>query len=282
MQRVLTIALALFIGLTFSFDAEARRFGGGKSFGAPKHAPAQPQQRQQAQQAPRQPAAATPAAGSKMGWLGPLAGLAAGGLLASMFFGDGFEGIQFMDVLIIALLAFFLFRLARRKPTQPVLAGAGPVPTSEPMQREIPSTNNGIMGGSSAAPTQAPINAPAWFDQERFLTQAREHFLQLQQLWDANDFSQISEYLTPELLAFLQQERASLGDGYQSTYIDDLSVTLDGVDEMENSTVATLTFTGIAKTSRFDEGEFFNESWGMERQHGDNQPWLITGIRQNH
>ncbi|KPA99471.1 hypothetical protein PF70_00387, partial [Pseudomonas asplenii] len=38
MQRFLSIALALCIGLTMSLDANAKRFGGGKSAGsAPTH-----------------------------------------------------------------------------------------------------------------------------------------------------------------------------------------------------------------------------------------------------
>lgn len=38
MQRFLSIALALCIGLTMSLDANAKRFGGGKSSGAaPTH-----------------------------------------------------------------------------------------------------------------------------------------------------------------------------------------------------------------------------------------------------
>jgi predicted lipid-binding transport protein (Tim44 family) len=45
--------------------------------------------------------------------------------------------------------------------------------------------------------------------------------------------------------------------------------------------VATLTFSGVAKTSRFDQGEAFSESWRMEREQGENQPWLVAGIRQN-
>ena len=43
----------------------------------------------------------------------------------------------------------------------------------------------------------------------------------------------------------------------------------------------SLTFRGVAKTSRFDQGEPFSESWRMERVNGDNQPWLVAGIRQN-
>lgn len=285
MQRFLSITLALFIGLTFSFDAEARRFGGGKSFGsAPKHQQAKPQQRQQQQPAAQQgqnagkPAAAASGASR---WLGPLAGLAAGGLLASMLFGDGFEGLQIMDILMFAGIAFLLFKLlaSRRKPQmQPMPAGA-------PMQREMPAGNNtfGGFGSSAPAASAAPVmQAPAWFNADSFLTAAREHFNQLQMHWDANEMEKISEFVTPDMLGFLQRERAELGDGYQSTYIDNLDVQLDGVEELSDYTLATLSFTGVSKSSRFDQqGEAFSESWRMERKHGDNQPWLIAGIRQN-
>ncbi|MGK9049586.1 hypothetical protein KXR63_19695 [Stutzerimonas chloritidismutans] len=279
MQRVLSIFMALCISLTFALDAHAKRFGGGKSFGsAPSHQTRQAPQQTQA--APNQAGRQTPAAASGASrWLGPLAGLAAGGLLASMFMGDGFEGIQFMDILIFGLIAFLLFRFlaARRRQQQPAMAGHAPMQRDMPQQ---PSTS--IFGGSAAPAAAAPvINAPAWFNEQSFVAAAREHFLSLQQHWDANEMDKISEFVTPQLLGFLKQERAEIGDAYQSTYIDDLQIQLDGVDEDAEKTTATLTFTGTAKTSRFDQGEPFSESWRMERAQGENQPWLVAGIRQN-
>ncbi|MEG0969291.1 MAG: hypothetical protein RSG92_28425, partial [Pseudomonas sp.] len=117
MKRFLSIAMALCIGLTMSLDANAKRFGGGKSAGAaPSH--------QTSQMAPSSPgmggAAATAGAAGAAGaaakaggaskWLGPLAGIAAGGLLASMFMGGGFQGMQIFDILIMAVIAFVIFR----------------------------------------------------------------------------------------------------------------------------------------------------------------------------
>ena len=279
MQRVLSIFMALCIGLTLSIDAHAKRFGGGKSLGsAPSHQTRQaaPQQRNDAatQQAGRQQPAAASGASR---WLGPLAGIAAGGLLASMFMGDGFEGIQFMDILIFGLIAFVIFRLlaARRRQQQPAMAGHAP------MQREMPQQPS-IFGGSAAPVAAAPvINAPAWFNEERFVGAAREHFMSLQQHWDANEMDKIAEFVTPQMLQWLKQERAEIGDAYQSTYIDNLVVQLDGVDDQADKTIATLTFSGVSKTSRFDQGEAFSESWRMERAQGENQPWLVAGIRQN-
>ena len=286
MKRFLSIAMALCIGLTMSLDANAKRFGGGKSFGsAPSH-----QARQAAPAAAPAAAGAAGAAGAaaKAGgasrWLGPLAGLAAGGLLASMFMGGGFQGMQFFDILIMAVIAFLIFPFIaarRRKPQASMMAPAG----HAPMQREAfdakPAAPS-IFGGGSAAPAARPvINAPAWFNEQSFLEAARNHFQSLQQHWDANEMDKIAEFVTPQMLDFLKRERADLGDGFQSTYIDNLTVQLDGLDDRADKTIATLTFSGLSKSSRFDQGEAFSESWNMERQQGDNQPWLVAGIRQN-
>ncbi len=290
MKRFLSIAMALCIGLTMSLDANAKRFGGGKSSGAaPTH--------QTSQMAPSSPgmggAAATAGAAGAAGaaakaggasrWLGPLAGIAAGGLLASMFMGDGFQGMQIFDILIMAVIAFLVFRFiaARRRKQQEHLAPAG----HAPMQREVFENKpaGGSIFGASAAPVAARpvINAPAWFNEKNFIEAARNHFQSLQQHWDANEMDKIAEFVTPQLLEFLKRERADLGEGFQSTYIDNLNVQLDGVDDRADKTIATLTFSGVSKTSRFDQGEVFSESWNMERPQGENQPWLVAGIRQN-
>ncbi len=276
MQRFLSIALALCLGLTFSLDADAKRFGGGKSWGAkPKHSQ---MQKQQAQPAAGQTTGKQPAtAGAKPGIGGMLMGMAAGGLLASMFMGGAFEGLQIMDILIFGLIAFVIFKLiASRRRQMPQAATAG----GPAMQREAHNANQNIFGGSSAA-ARPVIQVPAWFNESSFLQAAEGHFNALQQHWDANEMHLIAEFVTPEMLTFLATERSSLGDAMQSTYVDDLTVQLDGLDEQSDLTVATITFHGIAKTSRFDQGEAFSESWRMERKNGDNQPWLIAGIRQN-
>jgi predicted lipid-binding transport protein (Tim44 family) len=252
--------------------------GGGKSFGsAPTHQTRQADAPKASQPAATNSttAAGRPASGASR-WLGPLAGIAAGGLLASMFMGDGFEGFQLFDFLILGLIAFVIFKLfaaRRQQQGRPAMAGG--------MQREMPQQQAPIFGSSAPSAAPVTINAPAWFDEQRFVNAGREHFLALQQHWDASDMDKIAEFVTPQMLSFLKEERASMGDGYQSTYIDDLEVQLDGIDELADKAVATLTFRGVAKTSRFDQGEPFSESWRMERATGDNQPWLVAGIRQN-
>jgi len=261
--------------MTLSLDVHAKRFGGGKSSGsAPSHQTTQMHQAQPHSQAgttASAPGAAPRPASGASRWLGPLAGIAAGGLLASMFMGDGFDGIQFLDILILALIAFLVYRLiaARRRPA---VAGHAP------QQREMSAQPRPV---ATTGQRRAPIKAPAWFDEQRFLAAARQHFMALQQHWDANEMDKIAEFVTPQMLDFVRQERMEQGDGFQPTYIDNLQVQLDGVDDLPEKTVATLTFSGISKSSRFEQGEPFSESWRMERRQGENHPWLVAGIRQN-
>lgn len=271
MQRVLSffsIAFLLVSIMVVSFDAEARRFGGGRSFGkAPSH--------QSRQITPNRPANNQQATPGKS-WMGPLAGLMAGGLLASLFMGGGFSGINFFDIIIVALLAFFVIRFIRSR-MSPQQQGANNINAYQDQSNQQP-----FGGTQKTASSIAPaIVAPTWFNETAFLSAAREHFMALQEHWDANEMDKIAEYVTPAMLTFLKQERVTEGSGYQSTYIDDLSVVLEGIDDTSEKTVATLTFTGVAKTSRFDQGEMFNESWRMEREQGENKPWLVAGIRQN-
>ena len=74
--------------------AEAKRFGGGKSFGKSfKTAPAPKQKQQNTNTIGKQDTAK--GASSKKGLMGGLlGGLLMGGLLASIFAGGGFEGIH--------------------------------------------------------------------------------------------------------------------------------------------------------------------------------------------
>lgn len=271
MQRVFSLLAIFFIAISvtmISFDADARRFGGGRSFGkAPSHA--------SRQIAPNNKPATKPAAAPNKGWMGPLGGLIAGGLLASLLMGGGFSGINFFDIIILALLAFFAIRFIRNK-LQPQ-ANLG----SQHSFQEHGHLTKTMFDAPQNSVASSIINAPAWFNETAFINVAREHFMALQGHWDLNEMDKIAEYVTPEMLVFLKQERANAGEGFQSTYIDNLNVMLEGVDNNPDKTIATLTFTGIAKTSRFDEGEAFNESWRMEREHGENKPWLIAGIRQN-
>lgn len=274
------LTVFLMVGMTIP-DAEARRMGGGKSFGAAPMHKSQPAQRQQSQQqaAPRNQQQNPAATSGASRWLGPLAGIAAGGLLASMLFGDGFQGLQMFDILIFGLIAFVLFKLFRRRSApvmqhQPHPAGG---PVEHPQQQNWPT-----QATAAEQPFVQPVTmqAPAWFDADSFLKGAEEHFFTLQRHWRDGDTAGMAEYLDPTLLQQMLAARAEAPPS-SNGFVEELEVRLEGIEQRDGRTIATVGFTGLDRDFPADEGERFDESWRLERADGENQPWVICGIRQN-
>ncbi|MFC0268926.1 Tim44 domain-containing protein [Kushneria aurantia] len=265
--------ITLLIGMmTFGMaieHADARRFGGGSSLGSysrssgPAH---------QATTPPRQAQQGTRAMGGASRFMGPLAGIMAGGLFAALLFGGAFDGIRFMDILLIALLAFIAFRFlaARRRATH-----GGPA-THQHQQRQTHD-----FGGASGGTAGGAVNmgtTPAWFDREQFLSGAKEHFINLQRAWDNNDFERIQEYVTPELYNLLRSERAKQSANNR-TEIVRLFAELGDVREYGQQAEATVLFHGIVSEDGVENE--FNETWHLTREVRDQAPWYIQGIEQN-
>ncbi|MBK8637221.1 MAG: TIM44-like domain-containing protein [Chromatiaceae bacterium] len=273
--------------------AEAKRLGGGsnlgKQYSTPHSAPAQ-QAKPAGAAAPASAAAASaaPRASGASRWLGPLAGLAAGGLLASLFFGDGFQGMQVMDFLMIALVIFggiMLFRFMRR--------GASPLPAGSGAGTGLGSSPLGGDIRARTAPTSSPATGftasakadenqtPAWFNAKNFADGARSHFLRLQAAWDKADFNDIREYTTPELFEELKRERLALGTEPQVTEPMTLNVQLAGVRRDGDLVVVSLEFSGLIREAATGEGNRFQEIWHIQHAwktaEGD---WFIAGIQQ--
>jgi predicted lipid-binding transport protein (Tim44 family) len=280
--------------------ADAKRFGGGKSFGRQYSTPAKPAQPPAAQQTPRQQAApgATPRPSGASRWLGPLAGLAAGGLLASLFFGDAFDGFQIMDFLLIALLVFggfMLFKMLRQRGAggaRPAHAGAGPGPMPHggvgygradaggPYGGGAGALG-GLSGAGASAAGQGSDEAPTWFDAAGFVEGAKTHFIRLQAAWDRSDFADIREYTSPQMYAELKREREALGDAPNDTEVVRLDAELLGVQRDRDQVVASLRFSGLIREEASGAANPMDEVWHVahawDSADGD---WIIVGIQQ--
>jgi predicted lipid-binding transport protein (Tim44 family) len=265
-------------------EAEAKRFGGGMSLGKQYSAPrAAPQQRQVQQAAPARSAAAA-SGGSR--WMGPLAGLAAGGLLAALFFGDAFEGVQILDLLLIAGLIFggvMLFRAMRRGSTPaPAAAGAyGGGPSTAAPGRAGDFAMPPAAGGAAPADPAGEDEAPSWFDGPGFVEGAKTHFIRLQAAWDQADFRDISEYTTPQLFAELKRERERQEGEQQFTEVVTLDAELLGVRREDDVAVASVAFSGLIREEESGTASRFREIWHVQHPWGTREgDWLITGIQQ--
>jgi predicted lipid-binding transport protein (Tim44 family) len=291
-MRILSVFLTALLAVSaFTIsDAEAKRFGGGMSMGKKYSMPRSAQK--PAAQTPaagtRQQAAANPARGGGASrWLGPLAGLAAGGLLASLFFGDAFEGFQMFDFLIIAALVFggvMLFRMMRRgSGASPAAAGAGGYGGGS--FPPAPRSGDGVMppdlGGAAPAAMAGEDEAPVWFDGPAFVEGAKTHFIRLQAAWDQADFRDIREYTTPQLFAELQRERQRLGEAHQFTEVVTLDAELAGVRRDGGVAVASIAFSGLIREEESGTANQFHEVWHVQHAWDNREgDWLIAGIQQ--
>ncbi len=274
--------------------AEAKRLGGGMNLGKQYSTPHTPSQ----QIKPLGPTA-TPPAGipnsnlpsptrSAGRWFGPLAGLAAGGLLASLLLGDGFQGLRIMDILLIALFilgGFMLFRFMRRGVTSaPTGVRAGSVGGNYARAGDIPpqSAKTPVRTSDfSSTAGEYEHQAPTWFDPKTFAEGAKSHFRRLQDAWDRADFSEIKAYTTPKLYAELQRERMSLGQDSQITDVVVLNVQIVGTRRDGNQAFVSLEFYGMIREGTGEAPNPFREIWHI--QHTWNTPegdWFIAGIQQ--
>ena len=272
MKSFVISLFALFIsfGLVMH-DAEARRLGGGKSFGMQRSVPAKQSVAPTPQQ---QPAAAPTATPQKRSWMGPIAGLAAGlGLaaLASHFgFGEGMA--NFLMLALLAMAAVMLFRfLMRRNAPQPAMQYAG-MPQAAPTAFDATPA---AQGSDTAA-----RSFPPGFDAEAFAREAKLNFIRLQAAFDAGNLDDLRAFTAPEIFAELSMELAERGTAAQTTDVMTLNAeVLDAVDE-GNRHIVSVRFTGLVREAA-DQGAIpLDEVWHLSKPASGLGGWVIAGIQQ--
>jgi len=262
-------------------DAEARRFGGGSSLGKQRYNYSRQAAPQPPPAAPAQQAAPNRPGQRPSGWFGPLAGLMAGGLLASLFLGHPFQGLQAMDLIVLAALgigAFLLLR-NRQRPAYP-LAGHGYTRTGLNVgETDFQTPDSGSRHQKAAGAT---LNRPQWFNEESFLRAAKTHFIRLQAAWDQGDMKDIREYTTPQLFAELTLERERLGLAKHFTEVVQLSAELLDLVTEGDTVTASIRFSGLIREEESAAGEPFSEVWHVERALNEpNADWHVAGIQQD-
>jgi predicted lipid-binding transport protein (Tim44 family) len=261
------------LGLSVTpLDAEARRMGGGKSFGMQRSAPAKREVR------PQQQGTAPATTPQKRSWMGPIAGLAAGlGLAALMsHLGLGAEFANFLLIALALMAAFLLFRYLTRAKTAPGMqyAGASPTPVS-------PSTRFETEATASAAPALLAKDLPPGFDENAFVREAKVNFIRMQAANDAGNIDDIRAFTTPELFAEIRLQLAERGEATQETDVVNLHAEVLECAEENNQLIASVRFYGLIREDADSGASPFDETWHLVKSAAGKSGWLVAGIQQN-
>jgi predicted lipid-binding transport protein (Tim44 family) len=318
MKNSFTLAATIMIALTLSLggmnDAEAKRLGGGMSFGGKsrysspyKRSATQPTRSASQQQAYQKNQAARQTMSKRGGLMGMLGALALGGLLGSLFFGGAFEGFNFMDILIFGGIAYLLYRLfaaKARQSHQPASAyQRNDYSNYQEPENYQDSPNQSaknpanfdtdILFGKDKNKTTSNFTAdlqndadfhsdsvPAGFDEQDFLAGAESAFRQLQKAWDSRDLADIRGLTTDKVFAEIQQQ-LSESDENNQTDILKLHAELLEIREIGNELEAVVLFDSIIRENPQEQAQQVREVWHFVKPKNSLQPtWFLDGIQQ--
>lgn len=311
-MKKLFLALIV-VAMTFSAGistVEAKRMGGGGSFGKKSQsmnrqaAPAQNQAAKPAAAAAAPAAAGAAAAAKPSMWKGMLGGallgLGLGALLSSMGLGGAMAGM-ISNMIMIALFAFaamFIYKLVRRKMAngnasnagmQPAFASAAPSSFTpeiasrieQPMQRAAFDAAPAVAAGAGlGAANAAAWGVPADFDTAGFLRHSKTYFLRLQAAWDKADSNDIREFTTPEMFAELRMQLQERGASENHTDVVSLDAELLGIDTVDSDYLASVRFTGMIKEDEHAAAAPFAEIWNLSKPTAGQGGWILAGIEQ--
>ncbi len=317
LPRWIAATLLLFAALTLlavTQDAQARRLGGGLSFGRQSSNVMKQRQAVKPPAAQTTQRAATPAAGAKgtaaagtaarsgmSRWLGPIAGIAAGLGIAALLSSLGLSGalLEFLSsALLIGLVIFaVMFLLRRLRGVQGPLAAAAPAAGQHGSHRRVASGQDGFGDArrtgfpatdpAASAPIIEAVSSPhaqdpSWFipegfDVPAFLVQAKQQFARIQGLWDGGNRDSLQEFLTDDLLAEITPRLPQPGEGNQ-TEIVLLNAELLGIEAVAGGHLASVRYSGMLREAAGADAFHFEEVWNLYKAEGAG--WLLAGIQQ--
>jgi predicted lipid-binding transport protein (Tim44 family) len=305
------LMVALFSVLLIAPEADARRLGGGRSFGKQSDMikrDARPPAQAGQQQSARPPGNnAAPGAAGGRSWLGPIAGIAAGLGLAALasHLGLSEEFGTFLLMALVAMAVLFAVRMfmARRqggavgRGPRSAYAGAdaaggnsafrqAPSQAGQPWAAR-PAQGTAAGGGTAAASGAVQAvqtsDIPADFDADRFIHGAKVYFVRLQAAFDNQRADDLREFTSPEMFAELSLELMQRGQEQQTTDVVTLEARLLGVEHTGaggDTELASVRFEGMLRESADAAAAPFVEVWNFTRPTDRSAGWVLAGIQQ--
>ncbi len=294
-MKHLSILLAFIAVLVFSMAelADAKRFGGSKSFGSKPSfstsAPKAPstgstssvnQTNRNTTNATGAGAATATAGRSGFGMMGGLFG----GLLAGTFLGSMLGGLPggggFLDIIIIGLLVYFGFRLFSSFSKKKDNSTQQQAQTHNYSQQK--STLNNAWNNLKSEPTESAQSQEQLtensygIDPAEFLEGAKATYVRMQESWDKRDIDDIKIFTSSAVYDVVKQDSLE-NPNPSSTVILNLSAQINAIEKDGEKDRISVYFTALL----YEEGEQSNitELWHFVRDNKFSM-WKVDGIQQ--
>jgi len=288
MLRKFCIAIIsiFFFALVLEGISEARRFGGGRSFGSrPSYQrnfsnPASPQA------APGQVRPGQSPLGSRPfgGFGGMLGGMLMGSLIGSLLFGGmrGFTGFGILDLLVIGGGLFLLFRYLKSRRPAAEFSGSMPFGSAGGQTYDRGASGAGWMETPSPADLSGtPARIPPGFNEKEFLKGAEAAYNRLQESWNKRDLEDIRQFTSPEVWEEIASQARQDGSPEKTEILLIKSRLLEAKTEGDE-TIASVHFDVLLRENADEERpKQVREVWHFSRSEKiPGSFWRLEGIQQ--
>lgn len=289
-----TVLLLGAFTLGAAIDVQAKRLGGGQSFGRQSNSfgsPAMPKPAAPIPNAAPRPGApsANPATapqrrfGGMGGILGGLAaGLGIGWLLSHFGLGEAastfFMGL--IAIFAIMMIGSWLLRRFANNSSQSLNPADGPHWNQTPYQSSQATQESTPTPNSTAGCSSTNISANGWVDQESFLNNAKKHFIELQEASDKQDIAKLKEFTTPEMFEFIRNDLLNRANPFAQTQVLTLHAELVAVESNSIEHLASVKFSGLIREEANAPSETFTEIWNWTKPLNEQTGWVLAGIEQ--
>ncbi|MFN7856724.1 MAG: Tim44 domain-containing protein [Acidovorax sp.] len=141
---------------------------------------------------------------------------------------------------------------------------------------------SGVVIGSGLAGSQN-WGIPEGFDTENFLAAAKRNFVTLQGAWDRSDIATLRSMMTDgmlgEIRAQLSEREAHRGDQPNLTDVVMIDAQLLGIEELADSYMASVEFSGMIREEPSAGPSPFREVWNMTKPKSGSAGWLVAGVQ---
>ena len=312
LPKLLTLVLMSAFILLWASSEVLARAGGGRSGGSRgSRSSSAPQTMSPSQSNPGAPSSGmsnrstpnAPSMGSPM--LRGLAGGLAGGFLGSMLFsslghgasgsGGGGGGIGFLEILLLGIGGFLLFRFirSRKKNAASQLPQTNYTPphySQDAYPPPAPASDQTVEAGIGHIQSM-----DARFNPTDFKDWVQDLFFKIQAAWTNQDLASLTPFLAPEIKAMFSQDLEGQKTRGQVNRLENISVRSVDITEAwqeEGKDYITILFyanlldymvdnkTGAVISGSKTEPVKFREYWTFTRPVGGQGTWLLSAIQQ--